>query len=260
MSIENTINIYTDGSSLSHPRKGGIGIRIVFINEEGLDEIKDVTLPGYLGATNNQMELLACTKGIEEAKKLTVYNAFECIAIHTDSQYVYNNYNNAIYQWSTNKWCNYYGKPIENAIFWKDLIRTIKNCRKRVYIFWVKGHSKNQHNRAADKLAKQSAKNAINSPLNIIKVRRKLSNNSVVTGCVQMLNQRISIRIINDEYLKVHKCYKYKYEVISKNSPYFKCVDIAYSKILLNAGHCYSIRFNDNQHNPTIIKCFKEMS
>ncbi len=41
MVIENTINVYTDGSSLSRPRRGGIGIHLVIINSSGQEEIKD---------------------------------------------------------------------------------------------------------------------------------------------------------------------------------------------------------------------------
>jgi ribonuclease HI len=38
MVYEKTLNIYTDGSSLSGPRRGGIGIRFVTINDSG-DEV-----------------------------------------------------------------------------------------------------------------------------------------------------------------------------------------------------------------------------
>ena len=44
MVIENAINIYTDGSSFSHPRLGGIGIHIVIINDEGFEEVEDLSL------------------------------------------------------------------------------------------------------------------------------------------------------------------------------------------------------------------------
>jgi len=144
-------------------------------------------------------------------------------------------------------------------MLWKDLLNTIKKCRKRVDFYWVKGHGKDQHNKAVDKLAKQSSKNAINPPLSIVKVRRKLSTRVVEPGCVPMRNQRISIRIITDEYLRLSQYFKFKYEVISKNSPHFGRIDFAYSKIMLDAGHCYSIRFNDNPKNPTIMKMFKEL-
>jgi len=262
MVIENAINIYTDGSSFSHPRSGGIGIRLVIVNKEGFEEIEDISPPGFTRATNNEMELYACVEGIKQAMHHSAFNSFWHIAIHTDSQYVVDNYKRALYVWSKNNWCNYQGKPVDNATLWKELLRTVRKCDrcyKRVDFHWVKGHAKNQHNKAVDKLARQSARNAFNPPLAVVKVRRKLSAKSVQPGCVPMLNQRISIRIITDEYLKLQKRFKYKYEVISKSNPYFGNIDFAFSEIMLNAGHCYSIRFNDEPHNPTITKMFKEL-
>ena len=38
--------------------------------------------------------------------------------------------------------------------------------------------------------------------------------------------QRLTIRIITVEYLRVQHCWKYKYEVISEGSPYFENVDM----------------------------------
>lgn len=259
MIIENAINIYTDGSSSPHPRKGGIGIRLVLSDSLGQQAIEDIQLPGYAGATNNQMELHACILGIKEALRRPAFNKFSHIVIHSDSLYVVDNYKTALFSWSQNKWRNRYGKPIDNADLWKKLIRIIRTSRKRFDIYWVKGHAKDEHNIAADKLARQSGNNAINPPLNRVRVRRKLSDKSVDPGCVPMLNQRISIRIITEQYLRLHKCYKYKYEVISKSNPYYGKLDFAFSEIMLNAGHYYSIRLNDNPKNPMIIKLFKEL-
>ena len=259
MVIENAINVYTDGSSLSRPRRGGIGIRLVIINSSGQEEVEDISPVGYAGATNNQMELKACIKGLEEAMCHPAYDNIGRIAINSDSQYVIENRQRAFYVWSKSKWCNHQGKPVDNAALWKELLRTVKKCDKRVEFYWVEGHAKSRHNKAADKLAKQSSKSAFNPPLNVVKVRRKRSVRSVEPGCVPMLSQRISIRIITDEYLKPQKRYKYKYEVISKSNPCSGNVDFATSEILLNAGHCYSIRFNDKPRNPTIIKMFKEL-
>jgi len=36
-------------------------------------------------------------------------------------------------------------------------------------------------------------------------------------------------------------------------------IDFAFSEIMLNAGHCYSIRFNDSPKNPTITRMFREL-
>lgn len=56
---ENALNIFTDGSSLSNPRKGGVGVRFITIDDNGNEKVYDYTPLGYKGATNNQMELKA---------------------------------------------------------------------------------------------------------------------------------------------------------------------------------------------------------
>ncbi len=145
MVVENAINIYTDGSSFSHSRSGGIGIRLVIVNKEGFEEIKDISPPGFAGATNNEMELCACVEGIKQAMHHSAFDNFWNIAIHTDSQYVLEYYNKAIYEWPRREWCNYYGKPVANVELWKNLIRMLKTLdrnRKKFQFYWVEGHSK----------------------------------------------------------------------------------------------------------------------
>ena len=259
MNIENAINVYTDGSSFGRPRAGGIGIRLVIVDSLGNEECEDVSLPGYAGATNNQMELHACIIGIKKAICHPSFGSIGRIIVHSDSKYVVDNYARALYGWSKRKWRNYEGKPVDNAHQWKELLKIVKKCPKKVEFRWVKGHAKDQHNKAADRMARESGKKALNPPLNIVKIRRKLSTKSVVPGCVPLNNQRVSIRIITDQYLRLQKCYKYKYEVISRNSAYYGDVDLIYSETMLNAGHCYSVRVNDNPKIPTITKVFKEL-
>ena len=53
---------------------------------------------------------------------------------------------------------------------------------------------------------------------------------------------------------------RYKYEVISKGSRYYKMVDIADSELILRAGHSYVVSFNKNQNNPKIIRFFNEIT
>jgi ribonuclease HI len=102
---EDTLNIYTDGSMLPGPRRGGTGVIFILINDDG-DEEEDVPyLPGT-GATNNQMEIRAPL----EALKLALGRhppfdpgRYRKIIVFTDSQYVYNNYGTAMYTWSAKR-------------------------------------------------------------------------------------------------------------------------------------------------------------
>lgn len=61
VTFEDALNIYTDGSCLSNPRRGGIGIRYIVINAAGDEEWIDECPAGYKQATNNEMELMAAS-------------------------------------------------------------------------------------------------------------------------------------------------------------------------------------------------------
>jgi hypothetical protein len=138
------------------------------------------------------------------------------------------------------------------------LLRHVKNTHKYVDFCWVGSWERNPYHKQAHKLARQSARNAINPPLRIVQVSRKFSKGSIELGSVRVEKQRMSIRIITDQLLP-QGTYKYKYEVISKGSPYYQKIDFIYSDILLKRGHCYSVRLNDDHEYPKIIKLFKEL-
>jgi len=89
---QNVLYIYTDGSSLSSPRQGGMAIRLITIDDEGEEHIQDIQLPGYKHATNNQMELKACVIALEEAVRLHLTHGVTRTIIRTDSMHVAENY------------------------------------------------------------------------------------------------------------------------------------------------------------------------
>lgn len=258
---ENALNIYLDGSSFSKPRRGGIGIRFIHVDRNGNEKIEDIPkYYSYKGATNNQMELQACITALEEAYKPQYLDKAPKIIIFTDSCYVAKNYLNAIFYWPKTHWLTKDGNPVLNVELWKNLVKRVKKINKRVEIKWVKGHSKNEHNEAVNKLAKQSARSPLKrAPLNIVRVRRKKTTKMVNPKSVEMKGQKISIRIITDEYLATQKINKYKYEVTSKRSRYYGNVDIIYSNINLKAGHEYSVIFNKESKTPRILKLIKEI-
>ena len=257
--MDDVIKVYTDGSSFQNPRVGGIGIRIIQTDRYGNDNIKNIDLPGYMGSTNNQMELLACQKALETIRKEYNLKNITRIVVFTDSMYVVDNYKNAMFEWGNTRWRLRSGKPVLNTELWKGILKEIQKVRRRVEFQWVKGHGKNEHNRAVDKLAKISARSALNKPLTIVDVRRKRSSRSVEVGCVKMNGQRLTIRIITTEFLNIQKTWKCKYEVISRSSEYKDCIDIIFSDTLLKAGHVYYVKVNDNTENPTVKKIHREI-
>jgi len=176
------------------------------------------------------------------------------IIIHTDSLYVVDNYKTAVYFWSRNKWYTRAGAPVQNTKLWKELLKEANKVRKRIDIEWLRRRS-NEHSRVVDKLAKQSAKKATKRLSGVVDVRRKLSNKSVEYGSVKMLGQKISIRIITSKYLSSpHKIWRYKYEVISKKSRFYKNVDMIYYHGPLRKRYSYSVSLNKNNDYPQISK------
>lgn len=205
------------------------------------------------------MELYACVEGLKEALRYRDFTLVSTIEIYTDSMYVADNYKRAMFEWSGNRWRNREDRPILNAELWKDLIKQIKKSPRRVNINWIKGHAKDTHNKAVDKLAKKSAKNPLNPPLTVVGVRRKRTKKSTEIGSVEMRGQRLSIRILTTEYLPIQRVFKFKYEVISKYSKYFENVDEIFCSEVMREGRHYEVLVNKNTANPLVLKILREL-
>lgn len=68
---EDALNIYTDGSSYPNKQRvAGVGIRFVWMNESGDEEIEDYAPVGWQKATVDEMEIEACTVALKEARRL----------------------------------------------------------------------------------------------------------------------------------------------------------------------------------------------
>lgn len=210
------------------------------------------------GATNNEMELLACIRGMEIALEHPALQRFQRICIFTDSKYVQTHWNSAAYQWLPARWHTANGRPVENAELWKRLVQIRRNASARIDIRWVQSHSKDIHNRAVDKLAKKSAKGHLQRPIKVSSVRRKQTARSVEVGSITMRGQTLDIRVITDQFMRLQKLYRYKYEVLP-GQPDAGFIDLAFSEMCLRAGHHYRVRFNSDQDNPRILETLLEL-
>ena len=213
--------------------------------------------PGYKNGTNNQMELKACLVALKESSKFE--REWPQIIIRTDSKYVADNYLKAIYQWQKDGWMRHDGAPVLNAEMWKELAKLMKEAGCRVNIEKVKAHEDDEYNKQVDKLARDSARRASHDPLYVVNVRRKKTPIKFVAGSVVMEGQTMSIRIVTAGHLKLQNLYRYKYEVLSMESPYFNVTDTAVSDRALLAEHHYSVRFNKEKGNPRIIEVYSEL-
>ena len=99
--------IYTDGSCLGNPGRGGWGVVS--------DNFK--LSAGQPNTTNNQMEMTAILKALEECSKRDIQE----VRIFTDSNYVKNGINVWIINWKKNGWRTSTGTPVKNKELWMQL-------------------------------------------------------------------------------------------------------------------------------------------
>ncbi len=256
---EDALNIYTDGSSRSKPRRGGIGIRYIYCDDSGAEVSENLPWPGYMGATSNEMELNAVIIALKNAQSYLNERDFNKIIIYSDSRYVVDNERIALFRWPKSHWNKKLGAPVLNAKLWKELNKIRKNIGIRVEFLKVKGHSSDPNNQTVNDLARISANDPRNKPISIRRVRRKKSKKSTVIGSVINIGQRLTIRIIEGQYLEVQKIFRYRYEVMSRKSPYFKNLDFIFTRDLLQEGHTYYVKLNKEAGNPRLEKVYKEI-
>ena len=139
------IKVYTDGSCLENPGKGGWAA--IIINDSGRIEIKG----SKDNTTNNQMELTApimALKKIPQGSKVQIF---------TDSKYVKSGITEWIHNWKKNGWKTADKKEVKNKNLWTEL-DDLSNAFDIEWI-WVKAHSANELNNQVDLLARSSANN-----------------------------------------------------------------------------------------------------
>ena len=256
---DDALQIYTDGSSKKNPLRGGIGFVFVYADAAGEPVIDEHCPPGYQGATIGLMELFACYKALKAALSHDRYEHFSDIVLFTDSQYVRDYQYHPFKTWPSQGWKSSEGRPVRHVETWKKLRRVRQAHTLKVEINWVKAHSKNRFNKLADKLANQSAENAINPPLEVSSTRRKTTLNETEQGSIRMQGQEISLRIVSCAPLPTQKMWVYRCEVISSDSEYFGCIQEIFSSESMRDGHHYDVSLNKNDKNPTILKILREL-
>jgi ribonuclease HI len=256
---ENALNIYTDGSMLRGPRRGGAGLLFIAVDEEGNEEHREEMLPGYAGATQNQMELEGPIQGLKMATGRHPPfdpSRYRKIVIKTDATYVAENFRTAASVWSRNGWKTREGKPVDNAKQWKELVRLAVLSSKQgkpVRIVRVEG-KKSPRTKAVDRLAKSSAKSASKRQLTPAEVRRKKTDRPIEIGSVEMHGQVMTIHIFKSEYQPIHRLSKYWYSVTSETSPYHGRASVIYSELHHLRRRTYRVRVNEETGDPRILE------
>ena len=139
------IKIYTDGSCIENPGKGGWAA--IILNNGNKIEIKG----NKENATNNQMELLAPIQALKKIPKGSK------VQIFTDSKYVKSGITEWIHNWKKNGWKTAGKQEVKNKELWLEL--DLLNNEFEISWNWVKAHSTDELNNEVDSLAKSAANN-----------------------------------------------------------------------------------------------------
>lgn len=103
-----TACVYTDGSCLGNPGRGGFAaVGILCQDSEGpLFKISG----GETFTTNNAMELKGVINGIEKAKQI----GWSHFTLYTDSNYIVKGMSDWVDKWVLNNWKTSTGKDVKN--------------------------------------------------------------------------------------------------------------------------------------------------
>ena len=130
------INLYTDGSSIGNPGRGGYGLIL-----EYKGKTKEFS-EGFRLTTNNRMELLSVIIGLEKINRSGIP-----IIVHSDSKYVVDAVNKGwVFAWEKK---NFNKK--KNIDLWKRFLKIYK--KHNIQFKWIKGHSGHVQNERCDALA-----------------------------------------------------------------------------------------------------------
>jgi ribonuclease HI len=140
------VKLYTDGSCLGNPGKGGWGVVCLGPTDEVIFKL----CGGENQVTNNIMELTAVIRGLKKAHQY----GYEEVEVITDSKYVMDGITKWIHNWIQNNWKTSTNKDVKNKTLWKKLYKLMNS---NITFSWVKAHTGNKWNEVVDSLARNCA-------------------------------------------------------------------------------------------------------
>ena len=141
------IIIYTDGACRGNPGPGGWGALLRYNGHEKL--LKG----GETHTTNNRMELMAGIKALESLRDACA------VTLYTDSTYMMQGLNEWLPAWKARGWRTAAKKPVKNQDLWERLDKAA--AVHKIDWRWVKGHSGDAGNEAADRLANEGLEESL---------------------------------------------------------------------------------------------------
>ena len=134
-----TVEIYTDGACRGNPGPGGWGALLL------AGKHRKSLYGGEHETTNNRMELTAAIEA------LNALHGARRVILHTDSKYVKEGIESWLPNWKARGWKTSNRKQVKNQDLWLALDEAVG--RHQLEWKWVKGHSGDAGNEAADALA-----------------------------------------------------------------------------------------------------------
>jgi len=143
--------VYTDGSCLGNPGRGGWAWAV----PDG---------PYASGAdprtTNQRMEIRAVLEALTTLG--TLWPSDRQIEVVSDSTYVVNCFRQRWWAgWYRRNWRNAAGKPVANRDLWEPLLERALDPGRSVTFRWVRGHSGDRWNDVVDQLATAAAADGV---------------------------------------------------------------------------------------------------
>lgn len=142
------IVVHVDGSCLGNPGPGGWAV--VILETDGSTHSLTGSDPD---TTNNCMELMAALVA------LRALPADVPAVLFSDSEYVVKGLNAWLPGWERRGWKTAKGQPIANPDLWR-LLSAAQAARPLTEVEWVRAHTGNALNEAADRLARAEAEKA----------------------------------------------------------------------------------------------------
>jgi ribonuclease HI len=137
-----TVTIYTDGSCLGNPGRGGWAALLRSGDHERVLSGREAQ------TTNNRMELTAALKALEALKGPTK------VELYTDSEYLRRGITEWLPGWQRRGWKRK-GGALANVELWQALAEAIRE--HKITWHWVKGHATDRDNNLVDKLAREES-------------------------------------------------------------------------------------------------------
>jgi ribonuclease HI len=142
--LRRAVVVYTDGAC---PKNGTSQARAGYGVYFGEADPRNISSRLRGKQTNNRAEMTAILVA------LTKVEPYEPLEIRTDSKLCINSITKWLPGWKKKGWKKSNGKPVLNADLWKEIDAALKSRSGKTFFTYVRGHSGDRGNDAADSLA-----------------------------------------------------------------------------------------------------------